>query len=594
MKSTLYGVLGLALVLAACSDSTGPGGDPDPTSSNLGSMGIGDVRVLTFSAASDGLTIPATMASARYAVILGNANVGKGATVMYGVRGQWDVPSVAAAAGIDAAADVLPALGSVFQAPAPTTRGEQFEAALRHFERTRLPRPGGGQITAAGGVAASRLVPGQPTSINAPPPVGTRLTFKVLNEAGFGGVTTTACAMDGYTTTTGVVQYISQHAIIVSDINSPNGGFNAADFKAIGDEFDNFIYPTDVGYFGTPTDLDNNGHIFIYYTPSVNKLTGPGQASVSGYVGGFSFAGDLFPPTAAGCYSSNQGEIFYMLAPDPSGFYGNSFSTDFVRQVTRGTVAHEFQHMINSGNRYTSPTAVNFEATWLDEGLAHFAEDAVGRAEANYADNFTVDIDDIRDLDTTVTNAFFIQNFARAKFYVERPDTTAAIVSPAQSSANLASRGAEWALLRYAADWFNRGGDPRSLTRKLAAGPDTGTTNLAVATGVPIDTLLARFLVSLYTDHGAYMSPTSPYNFKSYNFRQLISSTLVRNEQIASYLPVRTVGGGNKPAVFVPPSSAAYFVILPSTGAARTVNITDGNGNTSVDPNGRVYIARIQ
>lgn len=44
-------------------------------------------------------------------------------------------------------------------------------------------------------------------------------------------------------------------------------------------------------------------------------------------------------------------------------------------------------------------------------------------------------------------------------------------------------------LLRYLADRFNVNGDPRTLTRKLAAGPDTGTVNLAKAAGVPARTI---------------------------------------------------------------------------------------------------------
>ena len=386
---------------------------------------------------------------------------------------------------------------------------------------------------------------------------------------------------------------MSQHAIVVSDVNSPAGGFAAADFQAVGDEFDQLIYPTDVSYFGQPTDLDNNGHIFIYYTPSVNKLTAAGTASTTGYVGGFFFAGDLYPPTSAGCLSSNQGEIFYLLAPDPRGVNGNPFSTAFVRQVTRGTVAHEFQHMINSGNRYISPIVQPFEATWLDEGLAHFAEDVVGRAKAGFADNYAVGYGDINSLDTAVTQAFFLQNFARAKYYVERPDTTGAIVSHPKAAANLASRGAEWALVRYAADWFSTGGNPRTLTRALVAGPDTGVVNLVKATAMPLDTILAHFLVTLYTDHRGFVSAGSPYNYKSYNFRQLVSGTLIGSESGANYLPVGAIGDGTTTlSARVPPSSAAYFITSLTSGGARSVKITDSNGNTSADPNGRVYIVR--
>ena len=589
--NSLYGVLGGALLFVACgSDSTvaPPNGNPDPVLSDLSTMNVGDVRVLTFSAASGGLNIPASLQSAQYAVILGNMNLSAGTIATSNVHGDW-----MAAAGQSAAGDILAPASVSFDAPAARSLGQTFEASLRLFERTRLPLPGG-HAAVGFNVSASRNVP-VPSAATNPPPVGTTIPFKVLTSAGFSGVTTSACSATGYTQTSGVVQYVSQHAIIVSDVTSPSGGFTAADFQAIGTEFDNLIYPTDSAYFGKPTDIDNNGHIFIYYTPSVNKLTPAGQANTSGYVGGFFFAGDLYPPTAQGCLSSNQGEIFYLLAPDPSGSLGNSFSASFVRQVTRGTVAHEFQHMINSGNRYISPVVQPFEVTWLDEGLAHFAEDAVGRAEAGFADNRTVTYTDINALDPSIANAFFVQNFARTKYYVERPDTTAAIVNHTKAAANLASRGAEWSLVRYAADWFNSGGNPRTLTRALAAGPDTGTVNLAKSTGVPLDTVLARYLVTLYTDHRAFMPTSSPYNYKSYTLRQLVTGTLIGSETTTSYLPVGAIGNGSTTLIArVPASSAAYFLTSLTTGGARSVKITDSNGNVSADANGRVYVVRTQ
>jgi hypothetical protein len=588
---SLYGALAAALMVVACNDSAvAPvNGNPDPTQSDLSTMNVGDVRTMTFSAASGGLSIPASLASAQYAVILGNVNVTSSNVNNYDIRGDWLAPNTQTPV-----ADVFPPSIRPLRAPLATSRGQQFEASLRNFERTRLPKPGG-RSAVGSGVAANKLVPSPSGAVNPPPAVGTTINFKVLTQAGFGGVTTSACAANGFTTTVGVVKYVSQHAIVVSDVNSPPGGFTTADFQAIGDEFDQLIYPTDVGYFGTPTDIDNNGHIFIYYTPAVNKLTPAGQAGTTGYVGGFFFAGDLYPPTSQGCLSSNQGEIFYLLAPDPSGVNGNAFSTSFVRQITRGTVAHEFQHMINSGNRYISPVVENFEATWLDEGLAHFAEEAVGRAKAGFADNYSVGFTDINNLDTTVTQAFFLQNFARAKYYVERPDTTGAIVSHAKAASNLASRGAEWALVRYVADWFNTGGDPRTVTKKLVAGPDTGSVNLVKATGVPMDTILAHFVVTLYTDHRTYLPANSPYSFKSYNFRQLETGTLIGLETATSYLPVGAVGNGSTTvSANVPASSGAYSLTSLSNGGARTIKITDTSGNASTDPNGRVYVVRVQ
>lgn len=546
-------------------------------------MNVGDVRVLTFSAASGGLHIPAAQASAQYAVILGNVAIDRGSMPSYAVHGDWLVPQLNGPV-----ADYFPPIGGqTFRAPpGVNVRGAMFEAALRRFERTSLPSLH--QTTATGAAVAANRLPPAPSRAIAPP-VGSAMSIKVLTPAGFNGENSLNCSSGGFTTTTGTVRAVGTHAIVVSDNTSPAGGFSTADYQAVADEFDSLIYPTDVSYFGTPTDIDNNGHIIIYYTPAVNKLTPSGQADVSGYVGGFFFAGDLYPPSGINsCASSNQGEIFYLLAPDPNRTFGNTFSTSFVRQVTRGTVAHEFQHMINSGNRFLMPATVQFETTWLDEGLAHFAEDAVGRARAGYGDTQTVTYNDINALPDSIVQAFFLQNFARAKYYVERPDTTAAIVSHTRAAANLASRGAEWALLRYLADWYGNG-DPRTLTRKLVAGPDTGTVNLVKATGASADTIFARWLTTMYTDHRSIPNLDPVYNYKSYTLRQLVAGTLVGNEQTSSYLPVKAIGDGNTSLnVTVPASSGAYFLTSPAAGGDRTITIS------SADPNGRVYIVRTQ
>lgn len=555
-------------------------------------MPVGDVRVLTLAEASSGLQIPASLPNAQYEVILGNTNVASATIPTFTVRGDWMTSQVAGPL-----ASLAPPASATDGAPLPAmaypmSRGTRFEAALRNFERTGLPSPAVAHAARFGtGAAADVLVPSRATA----PPVGTTLQIKVLTPAGFNGTGSINCSAGGYTTTTGVVRAVGVHALVVGDVNNPSGGFTTADYQSVADQFDSVTYQVDTEYFGLPTDLDANGHIIIYYTTAVNKLTPAGESTTSGYVGGFFFAGDLYDPVAGskGCLSSNKAEIFYLLAPDPSGTLGNRFSAAFVRQVTSGTVAHEFQHMINSGNRYVR--GYNFESTWMDEGLAHLAEDVVGRAKAGYPDFFTVtgaDIDRLNQTQPDVVQAYFLQNFARAKYYVQRPDTTGPIVSNAKSAANLASRGAEWAFLRYLDDWYS-GSDAHRLTKQLAAGPDTGTVNVTRSTGAPLDTLLARWLVTLYADHTGISGLDPVYNYKSYNFRELISTTLVGVQSGASYLPEKAIGAGKAViSATVPGSSGNYFVTSLSTGGARTISITNSGGSPATDPNGRVYVLR--
>src|SRR5256885_12505603 len=71
-------------------------------------------------------------------------------------------------------------------------------------------------------------------------------------------------------------------------------------------------------------------------------------------------------------------------------------------------------------------------------------------------------------------NAFFFQNLARLTYWMVAPDKFSPMSKMADTS--LATRGAAWAIVRYAADNYSNG-DPRALTRALAAGPDTGVKN---------------------------------------------------------------------------------------------------------------------
>ncbi|HEY8312060.1 MAG TPA: hypothetical protein VIG47_15960, partial [Gemmatimonadaceae bacterium] len=224
MKS-LFGVLGATFLLVACGDSSVAPipGKPDPTLSNLGSMNVGDVRVMTFSDASGGLSIPASLQSAQFAVILGNSNVTTGSIASYNVHGDWLSPSTQSPV-----ADLFPPSQQPFMSPVMLSRGEAFEAQLRNFERTRLPRPGGRATSAARGAAADKLTPLPSGATNPPPAVGSTISFKVLTSAGFDGVTTSACSSSGFSTTVGVVKYVSLQARVVSDVKSPAGGFTDA------------------------------------------------------------------------------------------------------------------------------------------------------------------------------------------------------------------------------------------------------------------------------------------------------------------------------------------------------------------------------
>jgi hypothetical protein len=268
---------------------------------------------------------------------------------------------------------------------------------------------------------------------------------------------------------TGRVVAITNRAVMVADTANPANGFTAADYLEFGATFDTLIYPVDTANFGGPSDVDNNQRVMLFFTRAVNELTPPG---VSFYVGGFFFTRDLFPvqPTASvgGCATSNFAEMFYLLAPDPAGIINqNPRTVEFVKAATVSTLAHEFQHLINASRHLYVTASNSFEDLFLDEGLAHEAEELIFYRASGLSPGQNISYEQIH-ASPKIQAAFDnleAPNVRRLIEYLYNPSGN----SPYANNANLTTRGAIWSFLRYAAD--RKGGDERQMWFQLANPP---------------------------------------------------------------------------------------------------------------------------
>jgi hypothetical protein len=249
------------------------------------------------------------------------------------------------------------------------------------------------------------------------------------------------------------VEAVSGRSIVLADTANPSGGFARTDYQRFAARFDTVVYSIDVVNFGAPSDIDANGHVAILFTRAVNELTPP---NADAFVGGFFHPRDLFPRQQSSglavCPTSNEGEMFYMLVPDPGGVVnGNTFSRGFVDTLTTGVLAHEFQHLINASRRlFVNTAAQQFEDTWLDEGLSHIAEELLYFHESGYSPRSRLTSESILDSwdhwsDWVSDDA---SNFARFYLYLQDPANN----SPIDAGDALPTRGATWAFLRYAVD----------------------------------------------------------------------------------------------------------------------------------------------
>jgi hypothetical protein len=133
--------------------------------------------------------------------------------------------------------------------------------------------------------------------------------------------------------------------------------------KALSESFDE-VYEREVPFFGSPSDVDNNGKIIVLIlNVKVN----------SNNVAGFFSPLNWFPrsedPSEIDFYS-NHADLIYI-------------DTDHVSDSGLATLAHEFQHLIQFNMD-------DSENVWLDEGLSMFAEKLTGHDNtiSDYINNF--------------------------------------------------------------------------------------------------------------------------------------------------------------------------------------------------------------
>jgi hypothetical protein len=592
----------VVLILSAACGGSGDGTGVKGPPSDISSMQVGEVRVLNPIDIPNGINLPASSSARDYVIVVGNTNTAHDVVANYVVKADRSTTGVF---DQENAANMTASRYSMQLGEVPLARDRQqaIDNKVRAFERSGLTLKSRGGLLDGSRFSLRRNA--QVSVAASVPAVGDVINLNVPD-----GSSSNLCTT--FIPTQATVASVSRRAILAVDTldGSPSVLFTQQAMDSITDEFDKTTYPTDSSYYNNPTDIDGNGHVILLFTGEINKLTPPG--TTGGFVGGFFFAGDFFPPTDQGngpgsfCAESNQAEIFYLLSPDPTGRFGNVRSTGSVRQGTRGTIAHEFQHMINAGNRFQNPAVSNFESTWLDEALAHFAEDAVGRVASGFGDLQTLTFNDVLPpgcssgstppcQQANDFNAFFFQNLGRLTDWMDKPDQFAPFSKMADTS--LAVRGAAWAIVRYAADNYSNA-NPRALTRALAAGPDTGVKNFVAATKEPIDTLVKGWLVSMYADHLNITNLPAQYQYRSYNFRSVMPPVAksVLSQSVAAYpLRVQSVGtGSDNISAMNRSGTGTYYRLTVQAGAsAKNVKILDTSGNNATFAGEHVYVLRV-
>jgi hypothetical protein len=289
--------------------------------------------------------------------------------------------------------------------------------------------------------------------------------------------------------------------------------------------FDDRVFPTIARTLAQANDVDGDGRFTVLISGGLARLGG-GEHAVDGFVRG----ADLDPGVAAPF--GNRCDMMYLstaLAPGPH---------------LRTIVAHEYTHAVTASVKaLAGPGGTRTgldEEGWLDEAIAHLAEDLLGFSRSN--------------LDYRVSA--FLSDPERYRLVVE--DYYAAGLFRSHGN-----RGGTYLFLRWCADRFGPG-----LLSALVRSSHRGTANLEAATGVSFSRLYRDWSAALF------LSGLGPGLDGTPQFRSLVVRGPFDDWELAGPRTARVVPGGPEDLWQSGGTSSHFVVVEPSAEGAVAIEVT--------------------
>jgi len=446
------------------------------------------------------------------------------------------------------------AFPAVATAAEPVAADWRFERDLRGTEREQLP---------ARAAAARAWYREDRPSLAAQPAAGQRVDLNV-NPRDF-------CDRPDVRRTRVVA--VTDGVVVYADTANPDGGFTDTEYREFAIGFDTLVNAIDTAAFGAPSDVDHNGRVAILFTRAVNELTA--QGSPGGVVLGFYYARDLLPRISVlgDCPGSNVGEMFYLMVPDPTGSVnGNQRTKAFVQGIALGTIAHEYQHLINASRRlYVTRAPQIEEEPWLNEGLSHIAEELLFYRVSGLQPRQRISADVLASgtVARAAFDAYARNNVSRYREFLRAPEGT----SPLAIDDRLATRGAAWSFLRYLADRTRPvDGD---FWRRLVNSTATGTLNLdatLAASGMTALEALSEWSVSVLAN-GTTVDTAAVYRQSSWNFPSVMPGV-----GLSYTLAPRTLPDGVPTSLPLQSGGSGYLRFAVPQGRDAFIQVTGFNG----------------
>lgn len=494
---------------------------------------VGNVELVTMNAGDGEVVLPFEDATSEYVLILEamKPNSQSFTTTLSG-----DAVALSASTG---AAGLSPA-----------GRGDRLvgESLIREMERgavDRLPRAVRNEAPRGDLTAAQE--------------VGSKRDFHVVNSAGPIAI----ADPDNFDEVTATLRFKGDNTLVYVDDAATPGSITDAMVNDLGREFDDQVYPRDVGAFGPPSDEDGNGRVIILLSPTVNSLTTQEIFDQGARIVGFFFGIDLLHDPVSNPFA-NDAEVFYSVVPDPNGVFGaapTETGDDYVDLII-SVAAHEFEHMISFNwhvckNQTPCQNRGQQEALWLDEGLAHMAE---------------------------AINGLHFQNLLRGALFLATPRETTLV----GGGDALDERGASYLFVQYMVDRF---GEEvlEDLVRGAGAAGLTGITNVDVATDLSFVFLFHQWAAALLLD-GAGIVNDDVFEMPSLNLRadfetgkQVLNSSPDRPARITTeYLDVETRQIPDASITVTQRGTSPAYVRVTTRGRANAPVTIDGASDSEL------------
>jgi hypothetical protein len=265
-----------------------------------------------------------------------------------------------------------------------------------------------------------------------------------------------------------------EHCAVYRDVQCADSPVANGVVQEIIHTFDDEVYPVAARTLGRHHDVDGDGRFTILLTPWLGRLAS-GAVSVGGFVRGSDFYASVDAPL------SNRCDMMYLNDSLPAGPH------------LRTLIAHEYTHAVTlSEHVFPQGHAARpgcEEESWLDEAIAHVAENLHGYSWTN--------------LDYRVS-AFF-----------NSPESYRLVVDDYYAAdlwRSHGNRGSTYLFLRWCVDRYGE-----AILGDLVQSDLCGAANIERCTGQPFEELYRAWSVSMFLDRTSLAD--RPDEFRSVDLR---------------------------------------------------------------------------